>query len=438
MKLLRIKDNSKNVKSSFADIPTLTGRIADKTLRQLECEGVLIFPRVLQENEDLTANDMILQSINDTYRTCNVIGYLGYGDERLIIQSRFVDGEDDYFFQYLISRVLDIPQLVELYTDATHNERVFNFLLFLFPRFLKSAMRKDVMKQYVRTPYNDAHLTGTIDIQQHIKINTPFIGRIAYNQREFTADNDLMRLVRYAIEFIKHKPYGAQMLARAQEEVKQVIESTPSYASVSLPKVLYANQKNPVKHAYYREYLALQQLCLMILQHEKHRIGAGTRQIYGVLFDAAWLWEEYVNTLLGGAFHHPMNKGGIGAQRLFHGNRGLIYPDFISRDPLNRIVADAKYKTNDGIGNRDYLQILAYMFRFDAKVGYYFYPEAGGNSNLVLHVNSGSTYESNVTSRDDVKVIKHGLRIPVAAVNFQDFVEQMTSSELSFIQPFTE
>lgn len=50
---------------------------------------------------------------------------------------------------------------------------------------------------------------------------------------------------------------------------------------------------------------------------------------------------------------------------------GLIYPDFISRDNKKRIIADAKYKPIDHIGNKDYLQILAYMFRFDAKLGYY-------------------------------------------------------------------
>lgn len=62
-----------------------------------------------------------------------------------------------------------------------------------------------------------------------------------------------------------------------------------------------------------------------------------------------------------------MNKGRRGAQRLFGGNVGLLYPDFISRDKDARIIADAKYKPIDNIGNKDYLQVLAYMFRFDAK-----------------------------------------------------------------------
>ena len=36
-------------------------------------------------------------------------------------------------------------------------------------------------------------------IAQHIKMNTPFIGKIAYSQREFSFDNHLMQLVRHTM-----------------------------------------------------------------------------------------------------------------------------------------------------------------------------------------------------------------------------------------------
>ena len=42
MKLLKIKDNSQQKKDAFSDIGTLTGKIADKTLEQLEREGVFV------------------------------------------------------------------------------------------------------------------------------------------------------------------------------------------------------------------------------------------------------------------------------------------------------------------------------------------------------------------------------------------------------------
>ena len=142
MKLLKIKDNSQQKKESFSQIRNLTGKIADKTLEQLEREGVFVFPEIVKDSEDLTQDQMILQSVNDTYRTGNVMGFLGCGDERLIIESRFSWNDEDYFFQYLLDRVLDFPNIVNMETDADHNNRLFNFLMFLFPHYLQAAMRK--------------------------------------------------------------------------------------------------------------------------------------------------------------------------------------------------------------------------------------------------------------------------------------------------------
>lgn len=432
MKLLRIKDNSLYKRDSFSDVEYLTRRILDKTLEQLEREGVFVFPEFVIEAEDITKDQMILQGINDTCRSGNVMGFIGCGDERIIIESRFSNKGEDYFFQYLLDKVLDFPNIVNLESDADQNNRLFNFLLFLFPYYLKNAMRKGLFKKYIRHRYNDGNVKGTIDIDRHIEKNTPFIGNVAYSQREFSYDNHLMELVRHAIEFIKRKPYGNNLLIRVKDEVKLVIEATQGYELYDRQKVIDINKKNTVRHAYFREYLALQRLCLLILQHQKHQIGAGSRQIYGILFDGAWLWEEYVSSLIDEAFYHPMNKGGKGAQRLFAGNIGLVYPDFISRDSKSRIIADAKYKPIDNIGNRDYLQVLAYMFRFDAKEGYYLYPETDSKEDKILWLNSGSTYEENVAPRDDTHLTKHGLKIPVEADSYAAFVLQMQESEMEF------
>lgn len=154
-------------------------------------------------------------------------------------------------------------------------------------------------------------------------------------------------------------------------------------------------------------------------------------------FDGAWLWEEYINSLIEDVFYHPMNKGGKRTQRLFAGNIGLIYPDFISRNNEVRIIADAKYKPLDNIGNRDYLQVLAYIFRFDSKAGYYLYPKAEGSDDLKLWMNRGSTYEANVMPRDDISITKHGLKITVDMTDYAGFVMKMKIHEQEFISEFS-
>ena len=227
MNQIKIKDNTKVDKNSLTKISNLCGRIANKTLKQLENEGVFVFPEFILETDDLTKDQTILKSNGDTLYSGNVMGFIGYGkEERLIIKSRFSGENEDYFFQYLLERVLDFPNIVDLKSDANQDNRLFNFLLFLFPYYLKTAMRKGLFKKYVRNRYNDSHVKGTIDIARHVEKNIPFIGKIAYSQREFSYDNHLTELIRHTIEYIKRKPYGNNLLTRVKDEVRLVIEAT--------------------------------------------------------------------------------------------------------------------------------------------------------------------------------------------------------------------
>ena len=438
MKLKTIKDNTSYKKAELAEISGLTGKIADKTLEQLEQEGIFVFPDLVKDAYDITQDQMILQSVNDTFRSGNVMGFVGYGDERLTIRSRFSENENDWFFQYLLEKALAFPNFVELNTDADQeDDRLFSFFIALFPRYLKAALRKGSYKQYVRNEYNDENVRGTIDVDRHIEKNIPFVGNIAYHQREFSFDNLLMELVRHTVEVIKKRPYERRLLGNVRDEIGLVAAATPGYALHDRQKIIDANKKNTVRHAYFREYRALQRLCLLILQHRKHRIGTGNRQIYGVLVDGAWLWEEYVHSLIGNLFYHPMNKGKSGAQRLFSGGYGEVYPDFISKNKAETVIADAKYKPMGNIGGKDYLQVLAYMFRFDAKKGFYLYPDAEENDSLTLWLNRGTTFDGNVSERDDICVVKHGLKIPKGSIDYRDFSLYLEESEKGFVSFFS-
>lgn len=434
MKQLKIKDNQYLPKEEFYQVKSIASCVSDKTLEQLEREGVFVFPEIIKDAKDITKDQMILQSSNDMYCTGNVMGFLGSGDERLIIESRFSRGENDYFFQYLLEKVLDFPNFISLDTNANQEERMFNLLLFLFPHYLKVAARKGAFKTYIRNKYNDDNVRGTIDIARHIKNNIPFVGDIAYNQREYSFDNYLMELVRHTIEHIKSKSYGHKLLNNVKDEMKLVVDSTPQYKAADRRTILEANRKNTIRHAYYHEYRDLQRLCILILQNQKHKFGVGQRKVYGILFDGAWLWEEYINSLVSDMFYHPMNKSGSGAQRLFAGGIGLIYPDFIGKNPTERVIADAKYKPIDNIGNKDYLQVLAYMFRFDSKRGYYLYPDSTDSGNRCLMMNKGSTYEGYVSARKDVSITKLGLKVPHESKDYQEFKRQITTNEIAFVK----
>ncbi len=431
---MRINDNSPTPKSDFSAISKLTEKIADKTLAQLEKEGVFVFPETLGGAEDLTGDQTVLRSVDGAYRTGNVMGFLGCGGERLTIGSRFDGSDSDYFFRYLLEKALRLPTLVDLPTGAGPGQSI-DLLPFLFPFYLRAAMRKGLFKQYVRRRYNDDRVRGTIDVARHIDRNTPFVGKVAYSRREFSFDNDLTELVRHTAEYIRGKGYGSRLLRGVRDEMRLVVDATPAYKLQDRQKIVERNRKSPVVHAYYREYLALQRLCIRILRHRRLQPGEGEQRVYGVLFDGAWLWEEYVNTLIGKCFYHPRNKGRDGVQQLFTGDRkeGRIYPDFISRDASGRIIADAKYKPAENIGGADYLQVLAYMFRFDAKRGFYLYPCSKDEKPEKLSLNQGTSYENNVARRpDEITITKLGLRIPKNGTSYEDFVGKMKEAEDTF------
>ena len=434
MKWIKIKDNQYINKSKVIDVGNVIDRVANKTLEKLENEGIFVFPEVLHDTKDMSKEQMIIQNYNEGYLSGNVMGYLGVGNEYLTIESRFSTGGNDYFFQYILNKVFDFPNFIDLMSSVVQDEKLFTLIMFLFPYYLKHALRKGVFKSYTCNKYNDENVKGRIDISRHIRKNTPFIGDVAYSRREYSFDNYLMELVRHTIEYIKSKSYGYKLLSKVKEEVKIIVNATSEYTYEKRNLVIEENSKNIIRHAYYHEYRMLQKLCLMILKVEKHSFYFGKQRIYGILFDGSWLFEEYINLIIGNKFYHPMNKSGLGRQYLFEGNIGMIYPDFISKDADNRIIADAKYKPVDNIGNKDFLQIIAYIMRFDSKKGIFIYPEIDDNSTLNLNLNSGLPYANNVMKREDTVIIKYGIKIPKYANSYIDFVEKIYLEEKELIE----
>jgi len=433
MKQIKLNDNSFYTREIFESVPDLFEKIVNKSLRQLEKEGIFVFSDGVKAAEDISDEQYVLKSSDGKYYTGNIMGFFGYHDEYIVIGSRFSDDCDDYFLKYLMEKALDVPNSLNLNTTFSADEHMFEFYMFLFPSFLKSAMRKGIYKSYVLNEYNDANIRGTIDIKRHLRLNTPFLGNIAYNQKEFSYDNHITQLIRHTVEFMKKNPRYSVLLRNVRDEVADVINSTPSYKPSYRHKVIANNRKNKLKHAYFHEYQKLQTLCLLILNRGKCQIGYGIEEISGVIFDGAWLWEEYINVLICDLFYHPKNKAHDGTQHLFYNKLGRIYPDFMSRNSQNRIIADAKYKPIRNIGNKDYLQVLAYMYRFDAKCGVYFYPEISDIDSVILYLNQGSTYEKNVCPRNDICLKKLGLKLSNGADSYEQYKHLMLQAESEFM-----
>ena len=397
MSRLRITDNHDWIHfqkvgqdASKADLKNLE-QIANVPISKLSLDdnpNLLLFPRDFSSCEDIISESEIISLQNEKIKTGNIMGFDGVNDTQLDIYSRFEkQNADDYFLHYMLQKVFNINLF-----DIRHSlskEPVFDFLLYLFPHFLKKALAQGLFKKYKRNEYNDANLKGPIDIGRHLRQNIPFRGTIAYSAREQSYDNEVTQLVRHTIEYIKQKEQGRIILTNDNETkscVSQIMMATPSYSYQSRQRIIYDNLR-PLKHPYFTEYTHLQRLCLQILRHEAIKFGQEKDKVYGVLFDGAWLWEEYLNTILKPLnFKHPQNKKSKGGLPMFEKpqaddmfadgeqidrNSRKLYPDFYKDD----YILDAKYKhLNQGVSREDLYQVVTYMYCKRAKNGGYIYP----------------------------------------------------------------
>ncbi|MEN6669539.1 hypothetical protein AAJP47_04095 [Psychrobacter sp. B38] len=441
---LNLDSNVPNFNKVIADLSLLASKNIGELVK--EYPNLLIFPAHFKDNEDDIASKPIFElKINESQtvlETGNVMGFIGVQNAQLKIQSRFtqpsvVDNDDqanqeegneeDYFLHYMLQKVLCINLFDVKHSNSQTN--VFDFLVYLFPYFLKKALSQSLYKEYQKKTYNDSNLKGAINIKTHLQRNLPFRGSVAYRVREHSFDNPITQLIRHTIELIKQKPNLRDVLHSDSETlafVNLIVQHTPSYHAWDRHTIIHTNLK-PFVHPYFTEYSGLQKICLQILRHEGLKYAKNDDKAYGILFDGAWLWEEYLNTLLCPiGYKHPTNnnrKGGIDVYvQKFSGNNVRRYPDFVKD---NRIILDAKYKRMkaNSIDRDDLNQVLSYLFLYQANIGGYIAPTE--DDNLALNMGLLNGFGGGIH--------KFKLAIPQQVANYQEFKNAITKNETQLI-----
>ena len=405
-------------------------KIAEKPIGQLSLDdnpNLLIFPQNLEENGDKIGKEYVCEVRDGKLCTGNIMGFIGYGDTKIRIHSRFAQGEDDYFLHYMLHKVFSINLFdLKYHTDE---ESIFDFLIYLFPAFLKQAIRQGLFKEYQTREYNDANIRGRIDVSRHIRQNTPFAGNVAYSTREYAYDNHVTQLIRHTIEFISNHPYGGGILQNddlTKDAVTMIREATPSYSHNERRRIVNQNLR-PLHHPYFGEYRNLQRLCVQILRYEEIKYGRNEDEIYGVLFDGAWLWEEFLNTILQNCgYIHPQNKIWKGRISLFTDGSGHRYPDFYKEG----IVLDAKYKRYaeleiQKLDGDDLHQVITYMYIRRAQYGGFIVPRQYGTY--------GHDSQSKVLNGFGGSMNIYGIIVDTPANDFKTYCQQMCYLEKEFV-----
>lgn len=397
-------------------------------------DGFLIYCNEDKLKDDVENNSIFTIS-GDKLTTYNIAGFVGTQNTLLSIRSRFAqDNGDDYFLHYMLQKVFNIN--ISTLEHATDRNKAFQFLPYLFKYYFLKALSQGLYKKYVWNKYNDSKVKGTIDIARHIKHNFIFTGNIAYNVREHSYDNNINQLIRHTIEYISNLKMFSMMLESDDmiDLVQDIRSITPTYSEKNRQQVINNNLKSDI-HPYYYEYEPLRQICLQILMEDDElKYGRAENKIYGVLFDAAWLWEEYLNTLISeidSSFIHTRNKSKENRIYMLENNGWEAYPDYYS-SALD-IVMDAKYKHVNGINqidSKDKMQIISYMHILGLKKGVFLHPADN------KHAGNISYGKLNIPDKNtDEYVYQYCFKIPQGEINcMQDFIDKITVSENEFIE----
>ena len=422
-------------------------RIANVPLKELaeKNKGLLVFPYEIDKSYGKIGKLPIFEmcgcpeNLSEVkIETGNLMGFIGAGSGsgavQLEISSRFSKSENDFFLHYMLGKVF-CENLFKLNHNASSGS-VFELLCFMFPLVLKNAVRQGIFKTYRTFDRNDANVKGTLNLPWHIRQNIPFGGKVAYKERTQVFDNPLTELVRHTIEFIKIKPFGKSILncdSDTKSAVSQIVELTQNYSFHARQKIISKNAK-PVNHPFFTKWKPLQKLCLAILKHSKINYHSGEKSVCGLLFDGAWLWEEYLNKILSQlGFIHPENKNHRGGLRMFTNEDELtfdkdyrrIYPDFYKK---GEYILDAKYKSlQNGAGREDLYQVISYMHTMKIFRGGFIFPDDGRTD----FENRRYNLANNTGTLDVI-----GVKILQNAEDFQEFCSLMKNEKKKTLDYF--
>lgn len=297
------------------------------------------------------------------------------------LHSRFDPGETYNFTNYILSKALQLNSRVfpDMEIGRDRDKMMQLLLAIVFINQIRVAFKSGIYRCYRNYENNDSRVRGRIQVERHIKLNPIFNGNIAYTYREYTADNDINRIILTAYETLckGNRAFMRSLMnspgSRSAKDFFTQLSNITTPASRQEIQHLLRGNKKKIHHSVYRNWEAVRKTAIQILHHagiKTQESGAST--VSGVLIDMPKIWEKYLERVL-----QEHGIPGFTCQKeedILDGKRTLK-PDFLNKD--EKIVLDAKYTnswSNAVLGKEKWdrdgtFQVLSYMYVFGCDTG---------------------------------------------------------------------
>lgn len=362
---------------------------------------------LFDEDTSGVSNITVFKDFNGNYMTQQYVGILrgnvriqndNYEDVTIIIGSRFDDGENNNFLNYVFTKAFDMSGKIfkDMSPNSSHEQTWDMLLMLIFINQLDEAIKQGSFRQYRTYYYNDSKVKGKIDINRHIKQNPIENGMVAYSTREYTIDNPINYLILLAYDCLEKKYTNSfREIIKNRKDLESYIISLKSaifnYKNYNYKTVL--NQtSNKINHPYYIKYEELRKTSNMILR----RLGLNifkeaNNEVFGVLIDMNKLWEKFLYKVIFQKFYgnEKSRYKQEGIQVLLSDNqegktkgKRTFKPDFYIE---SKMIFDAKYRRvwgnsinnyeawDEGVRN-DVFQVMGYMLALNVDVGGVVFP----------------------------------------------------------------
>lgn len=400
-------------------------KIEDKTLARLcwmlqrqisgqDCVPSVFLVNLLEDEEDRREDgppEIFRKDAEGCVWTGNLAGVFEYHHdgqtEYILIGSRFDPGGNaGFFLRAMLETCWDIPMNFLEEFRGNQTNAPYDFLLALrLASQLERAWKRGQLRTYRSSSLYDSRVKGRLDLPRQIRQSMGLSdGKMAYIMREYSTDNDYVRLfVQALLETEKRHP---DFMRRVQQERssfrlvrRELLQQVPVWERMD-KHTLLARTKKRIVNPIYREYEALRVISRAVLR----RMGGyqpqetdGAPFVSGVFLDISRLWELYLEKKVFSQL--PSQLPSCQKSVSILGDALKIIPDFHWKD--RGIVLDAKYRPVWGEAAKraiwpeevrdDVYQILSYMLTLGCAHGGVVFPVRGQSRELKFsRVVSGS------------------------------------------------
>lgn len=369
-------------------------------------------------------------------QTGNYVGKFVWDGLQIDIKSRF----SNTFLERMLNFANDIflNDVSVSGKDTKKELDISRYIIFyMFIQNLEKAFLLGLPKAYKSISHHEMKLKGKIDINNFIKKDIPFKGKISSTSREQKEISEIIDVLYKAVKIIDKAEFSTKNISHIKTHLKQN-RSSKYVSNETINKAIKSKAlQNPIFSPYKQ-----------VLEYAKYIINSdnieqnkdGEDNTYGFLINVAELFEIYVTKLLQKNFSNwrvESPKIELYPDQFF---ARKIIPDIVMIKDKDVMVFDTKYKrmkfrgrNSYGAGDvdrNDFFQINTYMSYYknqgyNVKVGGLLYP-------IEKEFNKDKCYSDSWFDNSDTKFIVDG--IGLSSISKENTISEIVTSEEAFIK----